>query len=64
VLEVLKNHDGTYEVFWNAKRVRTRVTECWLNSELCTGYGFCGSEYEDIFRQLTETGKAKVDLSG
>jgi hypothetical protein len=61
-LEVLKNRDGTYEVFWRGERVRSRVPERWLDAELCVGFGFCGEEFEDILRQLNDTGKAKVVL--
>ena len=62
VLEVLKNDDGTYEVFSKGELARSRVSERWLNRELCGGFGFCGDEYEDIIRQLNDSGKATVAL--
>jgi hypothetical protein len=62
VLEVIKNDDGTYEVFWKGEHVRSRVQEPWLNEELCVGYGFCGDEYEAIIRQLNDCGRATVVL--
>jgi hypothetical protein len=62
VLEVLKNDDGTYEVFSKGELVRSRVQERWLNEELCVGYGFCGDEYDAILRQLNDCGKATVAL--
>ena len=62
VLEVLKNHDGTYEVFSRGELVSSRVQERWLYEELCVGYGFCGDEYEDIIRQLNDSGRATVVL--
>ena len=62
VLEVLKNDDGTYEVFSKGELARSRVPKRWLNQELCVGFGFCGEEYEDIIRQLDDSGKATVVL--
>lgn len=62
VLEVFRNDDGTYEVFWKGELVRSRVQERWLNEELCVRYGFCGEEYDAIVRQLSECGKATVVL--
>jgi hypothetical protein len=58
VLEVLKNGDGTYEVFSKGELVCTQVPERWLHEELCVGFGFCGDEYESIIRQLNDSGKA------
>ena len=58
-LEVLKNEDGTYEVFFKGELVRSCVQERWLNQEVCR-YGFCGSEYDAIVRQLNESGRATV----
>jgi hypothetical protein len=62
VLEVFKNSDGTYEVFYKGELVRTRVPEHWLYEELCVGFGFCGDEYEPIIRQLNDSGKATLVL--
>ena len=62
VLEVTRNADGTYEIFWQGKHVCSRVQERWLNDELCRGYGFCGEEYDAILRQLNASGKAVVEI--
>ena len=59
---MLKNDDGTYEVFSKGELIRRRVPERWLYQELCGGLGFCGDEYEDIIRQLNDSGKATVVL--
>lgn len=62
VLEVLKNDDGTYEIWFNQALVGSRVPERWLEHELCVRYGFCGEEYKDIVHQLEGSGKANVVL--
>jgi hypothetical protein len=59
-VEVLKNEDGTYEVFYKGKLTCSRVPECWLYKELCVRFGFCGDEYEPIIRQLNDSGKATL----
>jgi hypothetical protein len=59
-LSVVKNPDGTFEVVFNGEQVGTGVPEKWLDTELCTKYGFCGEEYEDILRQLNESGRAAL----
>jgi hypothetical protein len=59
-LEVLRNPDGTYEIFFNGEHARSSVPEQWLNEELCVRYGFCGAEYDSIIQDLREHGKAAV----
>jgi hypothetical protein len=55
-LQVVKNADGTYEVFWRGELVCSRVQERWLSKELCVRDGFCGEEYDAILRHLNESG--------
>ena len=61
-LEVLKNEDDTYEVFFNGELFQSRVAERWLEQEVCVRYGFCGSEFVAIMKQLSESGRATVVL--
>ena len=56
-LEVTRNADGTFEVFYNGEHVRSGVAERWLNEELAR-YGFCGDEYDLILKQLNQRGHA------
>ena len=37
-LEVLKNDDGTYEVFSKGELARSQVPERWLCQELCAWF--------------------------
>ena len=62
VLEVDKNDDGTYEIVFNDKVVGNRISEGWLDEELCAKRGFCGEELVSIKRQLEECGRAVVIL--
>lgn len=59
-LDVVKNADGSYEVFFNGEQVRSGAPEKWLGTELCARYGFCGEEYKEILRQLNESGRATL----
>ena len=59
-LDVTRNADGTFEVFYNGEHVRSNVPERWLNEELCVRYGFCGEEYDLILKQLNERGHASL----
>ena len=56
-LEVVRNDDGTYQVFSRGKLVLRRVEEPWLYEELCIRFGFCGDEYDPIKQQLDECGR-------
>ena len=62
VLEVATNGDGTYEIIFNEKVVRSRILERWLDDELCAKRGFCGEELASIKRQLDESSRAVVIL--
>jgi hypothetical protein len=62
ILEVLKNSDSTYEVFYKGEHVGNRVQQHWLEPELCVRYGYCGDEYDSIIRQLNDSGRATIFL--
>jgi hypothetical protein len=62
ILEVLKNTDNTYEVFYKGEHVLSRVQQRWLDQELCVRYGYCGDEFDSIIRQLNDSGRATVFL--
>lgn len=58
VLEIATNDDGTYEITVNDEVVGKRISESWLDDELCAKRGFCGHELAEIKGQLRESGKA------
>ena len=62
VLEVATNEDGTYEIVLNNEVVASRITEKWLDEELCARRGFCGEELASIKRALAEHRKALMRL--
>jgi len=59
--EIVGRPDGTFKLFHNSKLVHGSISDRWLEDELGK-YGFCGQEYEDIRRQLSEFGKVKIVL--
>ena len=59
VLEVIKNADGTFDIFWGGKLRRKSILERWFPEELGS-FGFCGEEYYSILRAVNQNGKAKV----
>jgi hypothetical protein len=61
-LEVTRNADGTYEIFFGGKRDCSQVQERWLEHELCVRYGICLEELDPILRQLSASGKVIVEL--
>jgi hypothetical protein len=63
VLEVVKRDDGTFDLFLNRNVYRSGVSEDTLPRELCRRFGYCGEEYEEILRELNQTGKKQLFLS-
>jgi hypothetical protein len=63
VLEVVKKDDGTFDLFLNRHVYCSGITEDTLPRELCMRFGYCGEEYEEILRELNQTGKKKLFLS-
>jgi hypothetical protein len=59
VLEVVKRHDGKFDIFLNRKLDRSRILEEWLPEELCVRFGFCGEEYDSILSEVNKDGKTK-----
>ena len=62
IWEVVRNEDGTFDLFHKGELLRGGIPEVWLPSDLAK-YGFCGTEYEEIRRQLEHSGNAKIVLS-
>jgi hypothetical protein len=62
VLKVGANDDGTYEITVNDEVVGRRISDKWLDEELCAKRGFCGEELAEIRRQLRESGKAVLTV--
>jgi hypothetical protein len=59
--EIVKNEDGTYDLFRRGKLLHGSIPERWLGEQLGK-YGFCGQEYADIRHQLDQAGKARIEL--
>jgi hypothetical protein len=62
ILKVGANDDGTYEITVNDEVVGSRISDKWLDEELCAKRGFCGEELAEIRRQLRESGKAVLTV--
>ncbi len=62
VLKVGANDDGTYEITVNDEVVGRRISDKWLDEELCAKRGFCGEELAEIRRQLRESGNAVLTV--
>lgn len=52
--------NDTFNLLLNGKLDRERVSERWLNEELCVRFGFCGEEYNSILDELTRNGRKKL----
>ena len=60
VLEVVKRHAGTFDLFLNRKLDRNLVSETWLAEELCVRFGFCGEECDSILRDVNQASRNTV----
>jgi hypothetical protein len=63
IWEFLRKADGTYAVYHNSNLLSESIPEKWLNDEVCIRYGFCGSEFDAVRKQLNRSGKWTVDLN-
>jgi hypothetical protein len=61
VWEIVRNKDGTFDMFHKSKLMHSSIPDKWLKDQVGR-YGFCGREYHDIRRQLDQGGKAKIVL--
>jgi hypothetical protein len=57
VWEFVRRDDGSYAVLHNGKLLADSIPEEWKENEFCVRFGFCGPEYEQIERQLRQSGK-------
>jgi hypothetical protein len=62
VVEVLKRTDGAFDLFINRKLDREGVHEDGLPAELCVRFGYCGQEYDDLLKQLHQSGRVEVSF--
>jgi hypothetical protein len=62
VWEFLKREDGSYAVFRNSKLLSDSISEEKRESEFCVRFGFCGQEYDEIVRQLSQSGRCTLVL--
>jgi len=60
VLELVKRHDGRFDIFLNRKLDRSGILEEWLPEELCVRFGFCGEEYDSILNDVNKKGRMKL----
>ena len=63
VVDVVRVHDGTFNLFLNARLERSRVSEASLSEEICVRFGFCGAENRSIFRAVHKHGRKTILLS-
>jgi hypothetical protein len=61
--EFVRDADGTYSVFCDGERLGQSITEKWFAEEICVRWGFCGSEYVEINRQIQIAGLATLRLT-
>jgi len=64
VLEVVKRQDGTFDLFLNRKLYRGQIHPDGLEQELCVRFGYCGQEYNSILREVEETGRKELFITG
>jgi len=62
VWQFLRDENGSYAVFNNGKLLADSIPEERREDEFCVRFGFCGREYEEIVRQLRESGKCTLEL--
>lgn len=62
VLEVVKRHDGMFDLFLNRKLDHNFLSETRLAEELCVRFGFCGEECHSILRDVNQDGRKTVAL--
>ena len=62
VWEFVRNKNGSYAVFKNGKLLSDAIPEQRREDEFCIRFGFCGHEYEEIVRQLRQSGKCTLNL--
>jgi hypothetical protein len=60
--DFLRRDDGTYAVFHNGKLLSDGIAEEKREDEFCVRFGFCGQEYEDIVRELRQSGRRRLVL--
>jgi hypothetical protein len=62
VWEFLRRADGTYAVFHKGKLLSDGIPERYREKEFCVRFGFCGDEYREISRQLSQSDKCVLVL--
>jgi len=62
VWEFVRNQNGSYAVFHNGKLLSDGISEERREDEFCVRFGFCGHEYQEIVRQLRQSGKCTLEL--
>ena len=60
--EFVRDADGTCSVFHRGELLRKSIPERWFAEEICVKWGFCGSEFVEINRQIELSGRAILTL--
>ena len=60
VVEVLKRPDGTFDLYINRTLDREAIHSDGLPDELCVRFGYCGQEYDDLLKQLHQSGRVEL----
>ena len=60
IWKFLKRDDGTYAVFHQGILLSDRIPEAEREREFCVRYGFCLDEYDEIVRQLAQSGECTL----
>jgi hypothetical protein len=61
VYEIIRQADGTFDIFHNGELTSRSTPDEWLEDELAK-YGICGHEFRDARRQLDDFGKVKLEF--
>jgi hypothetical protein len=62
VIEVIKVGDDAFDLLVNHEVFRRSAPEAALPEWLCVRYGFCGDEYDAIFREIEAIGRKVIHL--
>jgi hypothetical protein len=60
-LEVVKREDGSFDFFRKGTLTCTGISERYLSEELGR-FGYCGSEFYEILREVQEKGSKMIPL--
>jgi hypothetical protein len=59
--KIHRKSDGTFDIFMNGELLHPSIPQNWLERQLAP-YGIIGDTFSAVLEQLSETGKAAVEL--